>query len=198
MRIAFSWAPVQALGPGIRFGLWFQGCSRGCPGCMSPEYQPFYNSGCRNVDPGELANEIIATCKRLSCRGITISGGEPFEQPEDLRQLCKRLKVGGIKDILIYSGFKISELLKLYSWIPYLVSCVIDGPFVNTLPSNSICKGSANQQVILFDNIPNYINWLCEQKGPLQIVEASESVHIIGIPRIGDSDILLRRTTWRS
>lgn len=198
MRIAFSWAPVHVLGPGIRYGLWFQGCSLACPGCMSPEYQPFYSSECKIVDSGELANEIIAVCKQRSLRGITISGGEPFEQADELRNLCELLNRSGINDILIYSGFNISRLLKAHSWIPNLVSCVVAGPFVKTLPSNSKCKGSANQQVILFDNMPDYTNWLNGQKESLQIVETSKNVHIIGIPRIGDSDLLLRRTVWRS
>jgi len=62
-------------GPGIRFAIFTQGCNHGCPGCHNPDAQPFIGGTATTTE--ELwdkieANPLIA--------GITLSGGEPFEQ----------------------------------------------------------------------------------------------------------------------
>ena len=40
---------VTTLGPGRRIGLWLQGCSFRCPGCMTPELFERDESFCRQV-----------------------------------------------------------------------------------------------------------------------------------------------------
>ena len=71
-----GWAAgVHGLGPGRRVVLWVRGCSIGCPGCMTPELwakvQP------RPIEP--LAEMLSGALQ--GHEGLTISGGEPFEQP---------------------------------------------------------------------------------------------------------------------
>ena len=41
IRLHRIYYPVTALGPGRRLGIWVQGCARRCPGCLSPEMQPY-------------------------------------------------------------------------------------------------------------------------------------------------------------
>lgn len=191
MRVAFSHCPVLALGPGRRFGLWLQGCSRNCPGCMSGQYKPYNMPSTRWAAPEELGREIIIACKDFDCGGITISGGEPFEQAVELRQLCAYLHSRNLEDILVYSGFAAEYLLALYPWIEDLIGCVIDGPFMENFPTEAVWKGSGNQQAWIFNNVQKYRKWLTENKNSLQIVTDAQNVHIIGIPRMGDANILL-------
>ena len=48
--------PVTTLGPGNRVGIWTTGCDRNCPGCISPELQPFDER--RQLSPCEIVGII--------------------------------------------------------------------------------------------------------------------------------------------
>ena len=84
LRISRLHYPVTVLGPGRRIGIWVQGCSIGCPGCLSQDtWSP------DAAEPVSVAR-VIETCRRVSkdeLDGVTISGGEPFDQPDGLRCL---------------------------------------------------------------------------------------------------------------
>ena len=146
-------------GPGIRFAVFVQGCSHHCPGCHNPEALSL--SGGRDVSLGELYERIEGN-PLLS--GITLSGGEPFEQAEPLIELAqwvrslKRVDKQGeaLRPLTIwaYSGYTFEELcasipnpaaLRLLE----LCDVLVDGPFIQDQQSYLlIWKGSANQRII--------------------------------------------------
>ena len=64
---------TRALGPGLRYAIWTQGCPFNCPGCVTPEGRPIVAA--KIIDTTTLANDIIGN-KNIS--GVTISGGEPY------------------------------------------------------------------------------------------------------------------------
>ena len=98
--------PVTVLGPGRRIGLWVQGCSIHCPGCVSQDTWP--------SDPAKAiaVRDLVAWCRRTAgdaVEGVTISGGEPFDQPVALAALLRALDAWRRHarldfDILCYSG----------------------------------------------------------------------------------------------
>ena len=53
--------PVTTLGPGRRIGIWFQGCSIRCPGCISADTWAFRTAAAMVTDVLALA---AARCKR--------------------------------------------------------------------------------------------------------------------------------------
>src|ERR1044071_7362148 len=80
--------PVTVLGPGRRIGLWLQGCTIGCRGCGSKDTWP--------RDPSKtIAVGALVDCGRRATTdpldGVTISGGEPFQQPIGLGALLRAL-----------------------------------------------------------------------------------------------------------
>ncbi len=98
--------PVTSLGPGRRIGIWFQGCTIHCPGCVSVDTWPL-NRGLTSV------HELIQSLEPYlsEAEGITISGGEPFLQMEALEDLLRQLRQYRTgSDILVYSGFSWSEI----------------------------------------------------------------------------------------
>ena len=99
-------APVHALGPGERVCLWTRGCSKRCPGCISPEMQPATGP---QVPEELLAQILTETAVKNSCRGLTVSGGDPLEQPEALLRLLRLLRPA-FADILVYTGYRMEEL----------------------------------------------------------------------------------------
>lgn len=77
-------------GPGIRFGIFLQGCCHHCPGCHNPKSQPHTNKYQKTI--AEIIEEFD---KADSCAGITISGGEPFDQVAGSAKLAKAFKEKG-------------------------------------------------------------------------------------------------------
>ena len=77
-------------GPGLRYAVFVQGCSHGCPGCHNPESQPA---------EGGTETTLAALLADIRANGlvhdVTLSGGEPFEQPKACAALAAELKRNG-------------------------------------------------------------------------------------------------------
>ena len=91
-------------GPGLRFAVFVQGCTHACPGCHNPDSQPCAGGEVRRID--ELVAEIAAN--KLA-RGVTISGGEPFEQAAACAELARQLRKRGL-NVWTYSGYRYEQL----------------------------------------------------------------------------------------
>jgi anaerobic ribonucleoside-triphosphate reductase activating protein len=108
-----------ANGPGWRAVIWTQGCSIRCPGCFNPETH----------DPtgGELV-AIDALFSRIAelgetIEGITISGGEPLDQPLPLAMLLKKLRSASSLSVVLFTGYTRATLSAL-PHVPDILACV--------------------------------------------------------------------------
>ncbi len=95
-------------------------------------------------------DEIID--KRDAHDGVTILGGEPFDQPSPVAELVSRLKRHGLH-ITIYSGYTLEELIGRKDFnIDFVlthIDLLIDGPFLRELGQGAgEYRGSRNQKVI--------------------------------------------------
>ena len=142
-------APVHSLGPGERVCLWTQGCNRSCPGCISPELQPFTGS---NADEQMLGEILLRTAEINACSGLTLSGGDPFAQPEALLRLLEHVRAG-FADILVYTGFTLEEIRngncgKAGIECLGLIDVLIDGPYIDEQNTHGcVLRGSENQTI---------------------------------------------------
>ena len=91
-------------GPGTRYCIWFQGCSRHCKGCWAKA--TWAHDGGEEFDAEKILSDILAT---KGIEGITFLGGEPFEQPEALKFLARGAKEAGLS-VLCFSGGKIEDI----------------------------------------------------------------------------------------
>ncbi|REE96039.1 4Fe-4S single cluster domain-containing protein [Thermomonospora umbrina] len=152
--------PVTTLGPGTRAGIWTQGCTLHCPGCLSRDTW--------EADPSKAVpvDAVLGWLESLPERpdGVTISGGEPFQQPEALAALLRGVhawRANSPTDILVYSGYVHSRLSRSAATREILNLCdaVITGPYVDRLnpegpegghPADGslLWKGSANQRIV--------------------------------------------------
>ncbi|MDR2354353.1 MAG: radical SAM protein [Deltaproteobacteria bacterium] len=178
LNIGFIFAPVVVLGPGRRVGLWLKGCSRECPECISPELWPKEPSNYHDIE--DIFVQILELAAKYDCNGVTISGGEPFEQLSSLKILLSRLQPV-LSDILIYSGYSYLQWEEYYPDIKN-ISCLIDGAFEKDNPCDEGWKGSNNQKMIIYSqNFENIYNkWKESKKGSLQL--ARPVGRLIGIP----------------
>ena len=135
-------------GPGLRYAVFVQGCTHECPGCHNLESQPACGGTVRAIDDivdESEANGLVG--------GVTLSGGEPFEQCAACLSLARKLKAQGL-GLWIYSGYLYEDLLagRPDPLAPELLACcdvLVDGPFVQALNSYDLTwKGSSNQRVI--------------------------------------------------
>ena len=105
LRVA-SWVDVtEAEGPGARFALWVQGCTVRCPGCCNPAMLD--PAGGRAVSPGEVVREVAVVRDRVE--GVTLQGGEPFEQAAPLAEVARAVRALGLS-VMAFSGYTLEEL----------------------------------------------------------------------------------------
>lgn len=147
MLLARMIAPIHSLGPGQRVGIWIQGCSKNCKGCMAEELQEFDKS--KNIPVDMLIPIIEGEASRNECNGLTVSGGDPFEQPKDLFLLLKALRTT-FSDILVYTGYTFAEInnSELMKRCLRFIDVLVDGRYIelgNT--GKSRIYGSDNQKV---------------------------------------------------
>jgi len=93
-------------GPGLRYAVFVQGCSHGCPGCHNPESHPAEGGTLTAIDA--LVADIRANGL---VHDVTLSGGDPFEQPEACAEVARRLKAAGY-GLWAYTGYRYEELLR--------------------------------------------------------------------------------------
>ena len=130
-------------GPGMRTVLFMQGCEHKCPGCHNPSSWDM-SGGCL-FDIDNLINELTSD---PLLDGVTISGGEPFMQIEELFYLLKELKVHDI-NVWVYTGFKYETLKETLPNIFKYIDVLVDGKFIKDLYNKDLnYRGSSNQRVI--------------------------------------------------
>ena len=185
--------PVRALGPGERVGIWFAGCSLGCPGCMTPEFWERHPRFARRPE------EVLAWLERVPrhVREVTISGGEPFEQPQALHWLLAVLRERGFDDIWVYSGHILERLQRRHAEVLRLIDVLIDGPYRADQPTDLIWRGSANQRMWLLSEQARtrHRRWVTHRvsRPVLQIVPEEGRFVVIGVPRAGTWERLQQR-----
>ena len=146
--------PIVTLGPNKRLVLWTKGCTKACKGCISPEMAD--TGDAKPVAVSEIYRIIENVFKSEGFEGVTISGGDPFEQLPELLELVKMLR-RITDDILVYTGFVWDEFSKTLSPetiddITRNISVLIDGPYIPERNKSGLAlRGSDNQNIIFFD-----------------------------------------------
>lgn len=135
-------------GPGRRSVIQVSGCSIQCKHCFIPETHKRENG--KLVSISSIVDEIIT--EREQHDGVTILGGEPFDQPESVAELVSRLKNHGLH-VTVYSGFTIEQLIqRRLPSIDYIlthIDLLIDGPYMVSLREGAgEYRGSRNQRII--------------------------------------------------
>jgi len=182
--------PLYVLGPQKRVGVWFDGCTLGCAGCIS------VHTWQRKEKNKSSVAKIVEKVSRYDTQRVTVSGGEPFEQPEALLGLLQALRNKGFNDILVYSGYALSYLKTHFGEILESIDALVDGRFEQNKASLEVYRGSANQTLYVLNEAlqPLYEEFGTSTKRELQIVDANQQLYVLGIPKITDSKELLNAT----
>lgn len=204
--------PVTVLGYGRRIGIWFQGCSIECRGCISKDtWLP--GAGFKTT-----IDEVVERCRAWTVDGeldgITISGGEPFDQPAALLALLEAIGawLGPAResvDVLCYSGYSERRLRTSYSGILDRLDALIPNPYLEARAPGGRWRGSSNQRLVALTPLgETRYGATVPQSGPPEIqFVVDEGIWFIGVPRPGDMDaleeklrqrgVLLGEVSWR-
>ena len=188
--------PVEVLGFGSRIGIWTQGCTIECEGCISMDTWAADHS---SAVPVEAVLTMVKERLDEGLDGLTISGGEPFDQPEALAMLLSGLaewrnQTGREFDLLAYSGRNRHYLERHHAGILDYLDAVVAGPFVAGLPASNGWAGSSNQELVLITDLGRERYSELRDSGKpksLQVAVDSEDIWFIGIPEPGDMDLVL-------
>ncbi|HEV2070001.1 MAG TPA: 4Fe-4S single cluster domain-containing protein [Acidimicrobiales bacterium] len=178
--------PVTTLGPGRRVGIWFQGCSIRCDGCLSLDT---WSAGADDqwVSVQALVGWMVEQAAS-EADGVTISGGEPFDQPDGLlpflRQVRRHPALEGM-EIMAYSGYTLAVLRRRHRAVLDMLDAVITGPYVDGSPTTLPWRGSANQELTLLTDRARARFHDGAAQG-LQVSADGGRVWITGVPRRED------------
>lgn len=146
-KIRLSGIAYESLvnGPGMRRVFFSQGCKHNCKGCFNKETHDF--NGGEEKDMDELIED---TLKNPFIKGVTFSGGDPFERAKEFTYMARVFKEKGL-NIWSYTGYRFEELIKNKDALELLknIDVLVDGKFEEEKKSTSLkFKGSSNQRII--------------------------------------------------
>jgi anaerobic ribonucleoside-triphosphate reductase activating protein len=203
LRISRVHYPVTALGPGRRLGVWFQGCPLACAGCVARDtWDP---DGGREVAVSELAS-LWRAAVADGADGLTVSGGEPLEQPGGLGELLAagdsiRAEAAHDADLLVYTGYEEADITGAAAEALSLADAVITGRYDVTRPTRLIWRGSANQHLSARTPLGElrYSRYLdhAPARAPMQVAADGGNLWFVGVPRRGDLPRLERALRHR-
>ena len=177
--------PIYNLGHGKRIGIWVQGCSIRCQGCVNPSLWTTQNG--HDVDIEYLVSWISKIHDQFD--GITITGGEPFEQYEALIAFSSFIKKKTGLNIYVFIGYSLEELKdklkdRLFkSTIDYLMH----ERYIAGKHENNNIRGSSNQNLYQFENgAPTLLNEYFESRQWSVNLSEDNRLFMSGIPKDND------------
>lgn len=179
--------PVTTLGPGRRLGIWFQGCSLHCEGCISVDTW----ATAKTLIPIEQLMMKLSSYLPL-IDGITISGGEPFDQFEALLAIVVQLRERTKVDILVYTGYGVEDITDQLQQIKPYIDVLISDPFQRQSSQTLRLRGSDNQRLHCFtsqavEKFAYYQQAVTTEDKVLDVMfDAEGVVWFAGIPRRDD------------
>lgn len=200
MYLARILYPVRVLGPGQRIGIWFSGCPHHCDNCSNPEL--WEQRAEQEISIERATGLIYAISEAHPVDGFTITGGDPFAQPEALAELVDRISEIST-DILAYSGYTMEELVSFKNVnierVLSKIAILIDGRYCESLNHGSILKGSDNQVIHKLNPEweKQYDDYIVSATNQIQNFSVSGSVISVGIHEPGFSASLDQKVRKR-
>lgn len=178
--------------------MWFQGCSLACRGCLARDTWPIDGGSAQAID--DLADRLASVIGSDGLDGVTISGGEPFEQPEALFGLLEAVRArtagtGREVDLLCYSGLSERRLRRQFPAVLDQLDALIPEPFTETQESGHAWWGSGNQRLVALSPLgrARYAEVPAAGDAVMQVAVEDGRVWLVGVPRRGDLQEAARR-----
>ncbi|MCE5222398.1 MAG: anaerobic ribonucleoside-triphosphate reductase activating protein [Clostridium sp.] len=136
-------------GPGMRRVFFAQGCKHNCKGCFNKHTHSFSGGEERDID--ELIKD---TLDNPILRGVTFSGGDPWEQADKFACMAKDFKENDLS-VWSYTGYAYEYIIEnketRLGWNDLLnnIDVLVDGRFEEEKQQDGLkFRGSTNQRII--------------------------------------------------
>lgn len=190
IRVARVLHGTTAEGPNLRTAVWFQGCSIQCKGCINPHL--FSTRGGFSTPVTTIIDQAVSA----GVEGLTLIGGEPFDQPKAGATLAAAAQDRGL-GIIAFSGYEYESLRGRDTDTDKFLTSVdllVDGPYQAwNAEVNRALVGSGNQRFIhLSERYENYrpeyaSNRVDVRVGPDGSVEVAGFLDATGLSLLADS-----------
>lgn len=133
-------------GDGVRVSIFLQGCNHRCYNCWNKSTWDF--NGGKELTNDKI-NKIIEIANKDYIKGISILGGEPFQQNNnELLSFLKLLKLKVNKPIYLWTGYTFDNIPKEYQECLNYIDLIVDGKFIDELKDYNLnMRGSSNQNI---------------------------------------------------
>jgi anaerobic ribonucleoside-triphosphate reductase activating protein len=179
---------TTAEGPGHRMAAWVQGCTIRCPGCFNAHLWP---SAGAEAPTTPVEQFIDRTLSITDIEGVTLLGGEPFDQAASLARYAAAIRGAGLT-VMTFTGHRYEDLLSAADPAALALlsatDLLVDGPFVADMPDTARpWVGSTNQRFIpLTERYADIVERLAGVDDQLEIrVRPDGSVFVSGQAQAG-------------
>lgn len=165
-------------GPNCRFVIWVQGCSIRCKGCWNTEMWAFEDKIILSVQ--DLLRKIENEKELID--GITLLGGEPLDQFDEVSELLVECRKFGLSTML-FTGYEMTEITENHNTsILDNLDILIIGRYDKTKRTiNHQWIGSTNQEIHFLTD--RYADYDIENNNYTEItINADGSTTILGFP----------------
>jgi anaerobic ribonucleoside-triphosphate reductase activating protein len=194
VAVARFLASTRAEGPGERTAVWVQGCAIRCPGCFNPHLWTF--RGGRPTPSDELAARVLAA----GTSGLTLLGGEPFDQAAALAKVAATVQAAG-RSVMTFTGYTTAQLDRAVGLgradVAALLAgtdLLVAGPYLaDRIDAARPWVGSTNQEfVLLTRRFPHLLDELTATPDRVEVtVDADGVVAVNGWAELDALDTLL-------
>lgn len=160
-------------GYGERAVVWTQGCSLKCKGCFNAETHT--STGGIEINPTVLGKEL----GELLIDGITITGGEPLDQPEAVSHLINHFRQNNAGTVFLFTGYSLENILKSDTKKNVILLCdaVIAGPYIKSKVKRGKWSNKniiiLNQKISLDEVLP---------KDDIEVIVKGSDILVTGYP----------------
>ncbi len=185
-QLAFGLAAGVLGAAANRMGVWTFGCDLACPGCGS--VHTWHESSASDAHWVPV-DTLLRLAAERDPGGLLLSGGEPSSQAVPTTALASGFKsLFPQREVVLYSGLRFAPLQARFPALVAAVDVVVSGPYVQTLPANSLA-GSSNQEVHLLTPLAEKLfkDWPTWPAHSLQVasqiaVGGDTEIVTVGIP----------------
>ncbi len=185
-------APVTALGPGVRVGVWVQGCTIGCAGCASTD--TWSSDGGTLMSVESAAEQVVGVAGQTGATGLTISGGEPFQQAEAVAELVElsrsRWPGSDPMDALVFTGYTARAARRRSARLWRVADLIVAGPYRRDRPARHPLLASSNQSIEQRTDLGAQRLATMVSSRRIQVAAQGRDLVIVGLPDPGDLDRL--------
>jgi anaerobic ribonucleoside-triphosphate reductase activating protein len=188
IRINRIISPVTTLGPGVRVGLWVQGCTIGCAGCASTDTWTSDGGTWLSVDA--VTEQVKSAALAAGATGISITGGEPFQQADVVAELIGSVRARWHNpepmDTVVFTGYAAGAARRISPALWQAADLIVAGPYRRDRPCAHPLLSSGNQTLEVLSPLGSQRLEAMRSGRRMQVAVQDGAVSLVGLPDPGD------------